>query len=216
MHPAPTCPRCAGELQSPGLWSSDWRCGRHGAIAPYSVLTHTGPDAVEHVVRRAGVPVWLAQGLPPGWLCSGFAYAGDERSGARATVTAMSGPSPLGGPADLLLVAEEPGIGLGARHAGLPQADPGDGFDRGSADAKVLAAAHPTALWNVAGAADRAVFVGEALGLWLWAVVWPETAGVLMYDGVHLTDLRQHANPVDVEFGSVSPRLSAAPATLSG
>jgi hypothetical protein len=216
VHPPPSCPRCGGVLRSPGLWSSAWSCARHGEVAPYNVLTHTGPDAVEYVTGSAGVPFWLPHGLAPGWVCSGFAYAGDDRSGARATVTAMSGPSPLGGPADLLIIAEEPGIGLGARHAGLPEADPGEGFDDGTADAKVIAASHPTALWSVAAASDRAVFVGEAKGLWLWALVWPETAGVLMYDGVHLTDLRDDPNVVDIDFGTVSPRLSAPPATLSG
>jgi hypothetical protein len=161
------------------------------------------------------VPLWIAGGLPPGWVCSGFAYAGDDRSGARATVTAMSGPSPLGGPAELFVVAEEPGVGLGARHAGLAETDPGAGFDSGAADAKVIAAGHPTALWCLPAARESAVFVGEAKGLWLWALVWPETAGVLMYDGVVLSDLRDAENPPDVDFGSVSPRLSEVPATLA-
>jgi hypothetical protein len=58
------------------------------------------------------------------------------------------------------------------------------------------------------------VFVGEAKGLWLWALVWPETAGVLMYDDVVLTDLRDVANALDLDFGSVSPRLSEVPETL--
>jgi hypothetical protein len=216
VHPPPTCPRCGDALRAPGLWSSAWQCTSHGDVAPYSVLVHTGRDAVEHVVGKAGVPVWLAHGLPSGWVCSGFAYAGDDRTGARASVTAMTGPSPLGGPADLLIVAEEPGIGLGARHAGLQGPDPGAGFDDGTADAKLVVAAHPTALWSVAGAPDRAVFVGEAKGLWLWAIVWPETAGVLLYDGVRLTDLRDGHSALDIEFGMVSPRLSAAPARLSG
>ena len=58
---------------------------------------------------------------------------------------------------------------------------------------------------------DRAVFVGEAMGLWLWAVVWPAAAGVLMYDDLSLTDLRDGLADLDVEFGSISPRLSAPP-----
>jgi hypothetical protein len=211
VHPDPTCPRCGDELRAPGLWSSAWLCARHGSVAPYTVLTHTGPDAMDHVVQRARVPVWLAGGLPSGWLCSGFAYAGDERSGARATVTAMSGPSPLGGPADLLVIAEEPGIGLGARHAGLAETDPGADFGRTTADAKLVADSHPTAMWSVPVGLDRAVFVGEAKGLWLWALVWPETAGVLMYDGIHLTDLRDLTGAREVGFGSISPRLSASP-----
>ena len=97
----------------------------------------------------------------------------------------------------------------------LAATDPGDGFDAGAADAKVIAASHPTALWCLPEARDGAVFVGEAKGLWLWALVWPETAGVLMYDGVILTDLRDVKNQPDIDFGSVSPRLSEVPATLA-
>jgi hypothetical protein len=209
------CPRCGSELRAPGLWSSGWECALHGSVAPYLVLTHTGPDAVEHVIGRAKVPVWMPHGLPHGWLCSGVAYAGDERTGATATVTSLSGPSPLGGAADLMIVAEEPGVGLGSRHGGLAGTDPGAGFDAGTPDAKVLAAAHPTALWSVPAAADRAVFVGEAKGLWLWAVIWPAAAGVLMYDGLSLTDLRDRPDDLDLEFGSLSPRLSARPSNDS-
>lgn len=175
---------------------------------PYSVLHHTGQDAVDHVVKLAGVPVWMPQGLPHGWVCSGVAYAGDDRSGARATVTCLSGPSPLGGPADLMIVAEEPGVGLGARHAGLDEPDPGDGLGNGAPDAKVVAAEHPTALWNVPAAEDRAVFVGEAKAAWLWAIVWPAPAGVLMYDGITVVDLRDRRIDLDLDHGTLSPRLA--------
>jgi hypothetical protein len=177
------------------------------------VLTHLGPDAVALVIDRAAVPVWMPHGLPRGWVCSGLGYAGDERRGARATVTSVSGPSPLGGPAELLLVAEEPGVGLGARHAGLDEPDPGEGFDAGPPDAKVLAALHPTALWSVPTAEDRAVFVGEAKGLWLWAVVWPAAAGIVMYEPVTLNDLRDGGGE-GIEFGPLSPRIGAAPSGL--
>jgi hypothetical protein len=205
------CPRCGNELRPPGLWSNAWECPRHGAVHPYLVLTHVGPEAVEHVIGRAIVPLWMPDPVPHGWVCGGVAYAGDERTGACATVTALSGPNPLGGAAELLIVAEEPGVGLGARHAGLAEPDPGAGFGVGTPDAKVLAAAHPTALWSVPAKQDRAVFVGEAKGLWLWAVVWPAAAGVLIYDDVSLTDLRDGLTGLDLEFGSISPRLAAAP-----
>jgi hypothetical protein len=161
------------------------------------------------------VPVWMPHPLPAGWLCSGVAYAGDERSGALATATCLTGPGPLGGEADLLIVAEEPGVGLGSRHAGLAEADPGVGFDSGTPDAKVLAASHPTALWSVSVAADRAIFVGEAKGLWLWVMVWPGAAGVLMYDELVLADLRDGLSEVDVGFGALSPRLSLPPDTVT-
>jgi hypothetical protein len=211
VHPEPRCPRCGHELRAPGLWSSAWECPRHGIVHPYTVLTHLGFDAVQHVVGRATVPLWMPHGLPYGWLCSGIGYAGDERTGACATVTGLSGPNPLGGAADLLIVAEEPGVGLGARHAGLSEPDPGDGVGTGTPHAKVLAASHPTALWSVPVADDRAVFVGEAKGQWLWAVIWPASAGVLMYDEISLTDVRDWPVDLDLQFGSPSPRLAAPP-----
>jgi hypothetical protein len=180
-------------------------------VHPYTVLTHIGVDAVAHVVARATVPLWMPRGLPFGWLCSGVAYAGDERTGACATATCLSGPSPLGGAAELVIIAEEPGVGLGSRHAGLVASDPDTGFDTGRPHAKVMAAAHPTALWSLPAIDDRAVFVGEAKGLWLWAIVWPASAGILMYDEVSLTDLRDGATELDLGFGVPSPRLSALP-----
>jgi hypothetical protein len=181
-------------------------------VAPYTVVGRAGIDALEHVVSRARVPVWLPHGLGVGWLVSGFGCAGDERDGARATATAMTGPSPLGGAADMVLVAEEPGVGLGARLAGLPGPDPGAGFDAGQPDAKLEAAGHPTALWSLATGNDTAAFVGEAKGLWLWALVWPASAGVLMYDAMSLVDLRDGYQEAEIAFGSLSPRLSAVPA----
>jgi hypothetical protein len=205
------CPRCGNELRPPGLWSSAWECPRHGVVHPYLVLTHVGLDAVEHVLGRATVPLWMPDPLPHGWLSDGVAYAGDERTGAVATVSCLTGPSPLGGDAELMIVAEEPGVGLGARHAGFAEPDPGVGFDAGTPDAKVIAAAHPTALWSVPAADDRAVFVGEAKGLWMWAIVWPAIAGVLMYDDLVLRDLRDGLADIELGFGSLSPRLSAPP-----
>ena len=208
MRPEPTCPRCGGELRAPGLWSSAWQCGQHGSVPPYCVLPRPGVEALEHVVKRAKVPVWMPHGLSAGWVCSGFSYAGDDRDGARASVTSMSGPSPLGGAADVVLVAEEPGVGLGARLCGHPGPDPGAGFDAGPPDAKVDIGGHPTALWCLPAGPDTAAFVGEAKGHWIWALVWPATAGVLMYDELAIADLRDGYQEAELAFGSLSPRLS--------
>ena len=213
MRPEPTCPRCAGELRAPGLWSSAWQCASHGVVAPYSVVPRPGTDGLDHVLERAKVPVWLPHPLSTGWVISGFAYAGDDREGARAVVSCLTGPSPLGGGSELVIVSEEPGVGLGARHAGLDGPDPGDGFGQGQPDAKVEAAGHPTALWSLPADGDCAVFVGEAKARWLWALVWPATAGVVMYDALSLADLRDGYIEAELAFGSLSPRLSAVPAT---
>ncbi|MDX6287796.1 MAG: hypothetical protein QOG53_3281 [Frankiales bacterium] len=207
MRHAPTCPRCGGSVREPGLWSSSWRCERHGDVHPLHAATRPSVDAVEHVVRQAKVPVWIPWPLPTGWVVTGAAHAGDERSGGVATVVACSGPSPLGGAGELLLIAEAPGVGLGARYAGLPGPDPGDGVGSGPPHAKVEAAGHPTPMWAL-DVPDAAVYVGEAKGNWLWAILWPSTAGVLLLENVILQDLRTQSVLPDLPFGALSPRLN--------
>ena len=191
--------------------TSSWDCERHGSVHPLHLVTRPVADAVRKVAGIAGVPLWAPLPLLPGWIVTGLATAGDERSPAKATVLALAGPSPLGGPADLLLVAEEPGVGLGARFAGLDEVDPGL-VAVGAPDAKVEAAGHPTALWRSPSAEDRAAFVGEAMGVWLWAVLWPPAAELVLLEHVILHDLRDvaHASSVDLPVGAPSPRLSAA------
>ncbi|WSG15858.1 hypothetical protein OIE66_02820 [Nonomuraea sp. NBC_01738] len=154
------------------------------------------------------MPVWLPWPLPPGWLVTGFAEAGDERTGARASVVALCGPSLVHGPADILIIAEEPGVGLGAAFAGLAGPDPGEGFDEGPPHAKIDVHGHPTALWCVGGRDDRAVYAGEAMGNWLWTIAWPADAGCLIaLAQLNLRDLRTHEQGFDLPFGAFSPRL---------
>src|SRR4051812_36078708 len=93
----------------------DWRCPEHGKVLPLHVLP-PGPAAMEQVRLEALVPFWAPVPLPPEWTVAGVAYVGDRRTRWRATVFSATGLAPLDiEPADLLLVAEEPGIGLGAR-----------------------------------------------------------------------------------------------------
>ncbi|MFS1300407.1 DUF6758 family protein [Streptosporangium longisporum] len=210
MKAAPTCPRCFGPLRPPGAWSSAWSCGPHGDVLPLRPPRSPSAASVEAVTRLSQVPVWVPWPLPAGWLVTGFADVGDERDGARATVTALSGPSLTHGPADLLIVAEEPGVGLGAALAGLEGTDPGTGFDKGPPHAKVDVRGHPTALWCVTAAPDRAVYAGEALGNWLWTIVWPVEAGYLItLAELSLRDLRERDQALDLPFGAFSPRLAA-------
>lgn len=201
------CPRCSEALRPPGLMSSDWACARHGAVLPLTVHLRPTADAVRQLAARPGVPLWAPLPLLPHWTLASIACAGDDRSGARGTAVALAGPSPLGGPADLLLVAEEPGVGLGARLAGTEGPDPG-AVPTGPPDAKVLASGHPTPLWRCPSAEDRMAFVGEAAGIWLWAVLWPPAAELLLLEHVELHDLRAepHAS-LDLPIGASSPRL---------
>lgn len=191
------------------MWSSAWRCDAHGDVLPYQPAWQPSTAAVDALRKSSVVPVWVPWPLPPGWLVTGFAEAGDERTGARASVVALCGPSVMQGPADMLVIAEEPGVGLGAAFAGLDGPDPGEGFDQGPPNAKIEVLGHPTALWCVEKAApDRAVYAGEALGNWLWTIAWPQEAGCLFsLTQLSLRDLRDH--DLDLPFGAFSPRLEA-------
>jgi hypothetical protein len=74
--------------------------------------------------------------------------------------------------------------------------------------AKILATGHPTALWRCDSADDRVAFVGEASGVWLWAVLWPPAAELVLLEHVELYDLRQEKDAAQVlPLGAASPRL---------
>jgi hypothetical protein len=212
-----TCPRCGGDAQPPGLWSDSWTCRVHGDIVPLHPPVVGGTEAFHQLCSRSQAPLWLPWPLPAGWLVSGLQVAGDEHTGPVATVVACSGPNPLPTgmfrgdraqprSADLLLVAEPPGTGLGARLAGKDDIDPGTTVGDGSAQLKLTVSGHDTPLWLIPET-DGAVFVGEADALWLWALVWPERAGVVLLEQFELRDAREAEYLKDAPHGALSPRL---------
>lgn len=196
-------------MRPPGLWSSDWACDLHGVVAPYHLAVHPGAESLEHLVATAKVPVWLPVPPPRGFGVSGLGWAGDERTGPVATAVCLSGPSPLGGAADWLLVAEEPGTGLGARYAGRPGPDPEADLG-GRPEYVIEAAGHETPLWNTPATGDRVAYVGEAMGLWIWLVLHPEAAGMLLMEHPMLRDVRADGLPPGLLHSAPSPRLAAA------
>jgi hypothetical protein len=208
---------------------SEWRCDDCGPVPPFHVAEHVGPEIVASALStiahaqaaqgRPQVPVWCPWPLPPGWTMTGVAWAGDDRTGVRATAVACSGPSPLrGGPADVVLVAEEPGVGLGNRFGGIPGPDPGPyiadaisdtaGYagEHGGAHAKIKVGGHPTPLWSVKSPTDRSAYAGEARGMWLYAITWPASAGYLLAEHVVLHDLSEWLPP-ELVYGAPSPYL---------
>lgn len=212
MQGSPSCPRCGLPVSEPGPWSSAWLCSRHGAVDPLQPFGRPSAELAKHLVARTTVPMWLPWPLPRGWVVTGLGHAGDARTGPRATVVACSGPSPVGGAGELLIVAEEPSVGLGSAYAGMSEVDPGSHFDGTAAQAKVDIDGHPTTLWLIEGPADRAVYVGEADGCWLWTVLHPASAGYLLAERMQLVDLRSLGREVEMlPYGALSPRLSLAP-----
>ncbi|HEX2807749.1 MAG TPA: DUF6758 family protein, partial [Kineosporiaceae bacterium] len=143
-----TCPRCGGDIRPPGLWSDAWSCPIHGGIAPLHPPIAGSDEALHQLGLRSQVPLWLPWPLPAGWLVSGVRAAGDEHSGPVATVLACSGPNPLVvepedvHAADLLLVSEQPGVGLAAHLAGLGGLDPGSAVGEGSPHLKLNVSGH--------------------------------------------------------------------------
>ncbi len=207
-------------MRPPGLWSDSWSCPEHGAVAPLHAAIVASDDALRQIAARSQVPLWLPWPLPPNWIVTGVRYAGDDHSGPVATVLALSGPNPL--PldigddlaADLLLVAEQPGVGLAAHLAGLDWIDPGRAIGTGAAEVKLVAAGHETPMWNVP--TDRAdlidlqpaaAYVGEALGVWLWLITWPHLAAAVLMDAFSLVDLREPEHHYALPYGALSPRL---------
>jgi hypothetical protein len=204
----PTCPRCDAGLRAPTIWSSAWHCEHHGEVHPLRPAQRPSAEALLRLLHEARVPVWLPWPLPPGWLVTGFAGAGDERTGTQGCAVALSGPNPVGGPGEMLLVSEGPRVGLGARFAGLDGPDPGSGFAVGPPCASVRYGHHELPLWQV-DAPGRAAFAGEVMGTWLWLVLWPDTAGVLLVEPLPVRDLRDPGLDLDVPFGALSPHLPA-------
>jgi hypothetical protein len=193
-------------VREPNAWCSAWQCDVHGGVHPLRMAYSTSADGLEGLLRGAAVPVWLPWPLPSGWLLTGFAGAGDERSGTRGCAVALTGPNPVGGLGEMLLVSEELGVGLGARLAGLAGPDPGSDFAARPPDAFVRFGNHEFPLWHV-DAPDRAAFAGEIMGSWLWLILWPDTAGMLLVEKLELRDLRDPGQDLDLPFGAPSPRL---------
>ena len=201
-------------------WRDDWLCPDHGPVTPMHPASAPTPAAIRRVARESGVPVWLPWPLPEGWLISGIRWAGAERRGPVAVVLAVSGPNPLPESvqdgvgddrvADLLLVAEQPGIGLGAHLAGLSELDPGIALremaEREPAHMKMVAAGHDVPLWSVPMEGGVG-YVGEAAGEWLWVLAWPGTAVAVLLERFALVDLRTPDHEFDLPCGALTPRL---------
>lgn len=199
--------------------NDQWRCATCGPVAPFVVAPRVNPEVLVTVrdrIRQAGgvrepVPLWCPWPLPTGWTVTGVGWAGDVRHPPRATALAVSGPAPFSpGPADIIFVAEELGVGLGGGLAGFGTLDAGPDLLEAVAHtppaAKVRADGHPTPLWSVSGGPDRSVHVGEARAMWLYAIAWPPAAAYLLADGLRLHDLAESL-PADLVYGADSRRL---------
>lgn len=179
---------------------------------------------VAHLDRAGELPTYLPWPLRPGWSVVDFGVA-THGSAPAATLTAVSGPSEVDGPVDLLVIAEEAGVGLGARFAGTPGADPGIGHQlhEHPPAARIRIGSQPVPLWSVslgavppeldwaatgeAGEWDRSVVAGEAAGRWLWVLIRPASAVLLLQESWELRDVSGLGMAlVELPFGESHPR----------
>lgn len=203
------CPRCP----APVIRSADgWDCLDHGRVDPLWRPEEASYDAfAEHLRASTAMPTLLPWPLGPGWSVSDFGYVGAEPERATATMTCCTGATALDGPVDVLVVIEEPGVGLGARVAGIERPDPGADVNDGRPAVKVRVERQVVPLWPVSvsglvGEWDRSVLAGESGARWIWLVLRPASAVLLLRDDWILRDAAQSGpHLVELPFGGPSP-----------
>lgn len=188
----------------------------HGPTYPF-----WRPEAAEYesfaevIGRYKDVPTYLPWPMSPGWSIADFGCVtadADPESAVLATVTGTVGTSDLDGPVEVTVVSEDPGIGLGARCARSSYVDPGDQIGQGAATVRVRAGGRQVQLWPVDSAGDedplvRSVFVGESDGRWLWLVLRPAAAALLLHDEWLLADVTGFGpEALEMPFGGPRPR----------
>ena len=203
------CPRCHIPVASVG---EEWTCPEHGRIAPlWRPETSTYESFADHLRASPGFPTLVPWPLPDGWSVTDFAVAGATPDRARATMACVSGPTELDGPVDVIVVTEEAGTGLGARSAGTVHDDPGADISEGKPVVRVRIDNQDVSLWTVSTSSgeqewDRSVLAGEYAGRWLWLVLRPASAMLLLRDEWILRDVSSLGpHLLEVPFGGPAP-----------
>jgi hypothetical protein len=218
------CPRCPTPLESnvTGVdTGKSWTCPDHGPTAALRRPQEASYDGFAEVLAAAGdFPTYLPWPMSPGWAVSDFGVVGDPVEtqdgghGARATMTCRSGSSARDGPVDVFVVSEESGTGLGSRCAGTTHLDPGPEIGVGPPTVRMRIESQSVPLWSVSTVSpigddqdlDRSVVAGEAGGRWLWVVLRPASAILLLRDEWILRDVSGIGPPlVEMSFGGPSP-----------
>lgn len=224
MPLAASCPRCTSPVTGEGV---SFACSVHGPIEPLWRPDQADYDSFAELVGRSDqLPTYLPWPMSPGWSIADFGCVG-HTGRVRATVTTTVGSSDLDGEVEVTIVSEEPGIGLGARCAGTTYDDPGSQISHGPPAIRVRAGGRTVPLWLVEDSHDeahtgsgdillsrpgnddllaRAVFAGEADGRWLWLVMKPASAALLLHDDWLLADVTGFGpEALEMPFGGPRP-----------
>lgn len=209
MRLEPACPRCPGPVTGE---NDTWSCAIHGVTDPLWCVVDPDYDSfAEHLARSRSLPTWLPWPLPAGWQVTDFGSVADGVGAARAVFATCTGPTEQDGVVELTVVTEEPGVGLGARCGQVTHTDPGGEVDEGAPLARIRVETATVPMWLVStshdgGTLDRSVLAGEAGGRWLWLVLRPASAALMLPDLGALDDLsRLGPSLMALPFGS-TPR----------
>jgi hypothetical protein len=182
-------------------------CPTHGLTDPLWAAREPDYETLaEHLLRSRPLPTWLPWPLPVEWQVTDFGSVSTEGRAPRAVFASATGPSDHDGLVEVTVVTEEPGVGLGARCAGVPFTDPGREAGDGVPPARVRVEGASVPVWLVStsdddeAVLDRAVLAGEAGGRWLWLVLRPASAALLL----------PHLGPLD-DLSGLGPSLVALP-----
>jgi Family of unknown function (DUF6758) len=178
-------------------------------MQPHLTVVEPVAAVVGDALARVPAPVWSPWPLPPGWRFTGCAYAGADQPESACAVSSWNGLDLFGDPAELVLVCEEAGAGVGSAFAGRQESYPGPNVGEGPPHARFAVDDRQVPLWTVDGvAADRAVYAGEAAGRWLWVIVHPAESSAIVVEPIHLVDARRlGAELTMLPLGELSPRL---------
>lgn len=203
----PLCPRCPAPVAESG---DSWICSDHGRVpALWRAREATYDGFVEHLARAGDFPTYLPGPMALGWSVSDFGVV-TGGSAPQATVTTAQGSTEHDGPVEVITVSEEPGVGLGARCAGMVHSDPGHEIALDRPTARVRIDSQSVPMWAVGLSteveADRSVMAGEAHGRWLWLVIRPASAIMLLGGEWILSDVSGMGAPLlDLDFGGPPP-----------
>ena len=208
---AASCPRCTSPVSGE---AEEFACSVHGPTQPLWRPAHADYDAFAELVGRIDdFPTYLPWPMSPGWSIADFGCVGTGDR-VQATVTTTVGVSDLDGDVGVTLVSEDPGVGLGARCSGTAYDDPGPQISNGPPAVHVRAGGRSVPMWLVDAEDDapddevlaRAVFAGEADGRWLWLVIRPASAALLLHDEWLLADVTGFGpEALEMPFGGDRP-----------
>lgn len=223
MPLAASCPRCTSPVTGEG---ADFACSVHGPIAPLWRPDVPSYDTFAELVGRIDdIPTYLPWPMSPGWSIADFGCVGAEKH-VTATVTSTVGTSDLDGQVEVTIVSEDPGVGLAARIAGASYVDPGGQISTGPPSIRVRAGGRTVPMWLVEDDGEvpdqdreltvnalidgdvlaRAVFAGESDGRWLWLVMRPASAALLLHDDWLLADVTGFGpEALEMPFGGPRP-----------